>query len=968
MEKKICGFILEKSEMVEYIDSKADTYIHEKSGARLLHLANSDDNKLFAIGFRTPPASSNGVAHIIEHSVLSGSRKYKTKEPFMSLVSSSLCTFLNAMTFADKTIYPFSSRNTKDFENLMDVYLDAVLFPAIYTKPEIFYQEGWHYDISKKEDPIIYKGVVYNEMRGAMSDINTQLYYALRNSQYPDTIYGLNSGGDPAVIPELSYEEFLAFHKKHYHPSNSYILLYGDMDIEKCLKQIDGDFLSHFDREQPDTEIKFQKPFTKRVERTVPYSISKEEDSKNKASFALTYTLGNENKTEDVFAMQILSDVLMNSSSAPLKKAIMEAELAEDAFAYGINNLQNSFVIGIKNTDEDKKEEFVKIVETELKKMAESGIDKKLLAAAINKMEFSYREGNDEGNRGLYYYYHIMDSWLYGGDPLTYLRFNKIISDLKEKSKHDYFEKFIKENFLENNFSSLTALVPEKGLAEKRDAALEEKLKKYKDSLSDAELDKLLELNKNLTEMQLSEDTIEDKKTIPSLPLSEIDKKSGQIKFETHIENGINIVHTNIFSFGIVYFNFAFDLSVIDIEKLPYAALLADLLTDLDTKKFSYSDLNNEIYAETGGIAFAVQVMENYHNPSLDSRFILNAKIVPCKSKELFSLLDEICFNTLFENKKRIKELIQTIRTRSESSMQRSGHSVAMGRVRSYFSKSAKYAEIIGRLDYTRFIQNLAKNFDSEFSVLQKELESVYKKLFNKNNLVAGITCPKEDYNSVNKDLHCFISSLSSEKLQNGKFDVPVKKLNEGITSSSNVQYVCKGADLKKLGAEYSGSLRLLANILNGKYLHTNIRAKGGAYGAGISFSENGAMATFSFRDPNLKETVEVYDGMYKFIEELNLSEDDLRQFIIGTVAHIDVLLTPAEKGAAALSMYLCGKTNADIEKLLEEVLNTDNEKLKSYSEIIRRAMEENYLCVLGNSTKINENKEMFETTIPLTL
>lgn len=968
MKKNIHGFVLEKSEKIADIDSFANIYTHEKSGARLLHLENSDDNKFFAIGFRTIPADSNGIAHIIEHSVLSGSRKYKTKEPFMSLLSGSLNTFLNAITFTDRTIYPVSSRNEKDFENLMDVYLDAVLFPAIYTKPEIFYQEGWHYDIAKKEDPIIYKGVVYNEMRGAMSDLETRLYYELCKSQYPDTIYGLNSGGDPDVIPGLSYEEFLNFHKKYYHPSNSYIVLYGDMKIEKYLKQINEGFLDHFEKTEINSKPEYQKPFSKRIERTAHYPIPDNEDCKNKAAFALSYTLGNDNKTEDAFALEVLSDILGNSSASPVKKAILETELAKDLFSYTPPyKLQNTFIIGVKNADENRKEDFVKIVENELEKMVKNGIDKKLLSAAINKMEFSYREGRYDGNKGLDYYCYIMESWIYDSDPLSYLRFNKIIADLREKAEHGYFENFIKEKLLENNFSSFTVLLPEKGLAEKKDKILEEKLKQYKNSLSKEELDKLLQLNKKLAEMQLKEDTPEAKNTIPVLPLSEINKKAGQIKSELREEKGIKILHTNIFTSGIIYFNFAFDLSITDIEKLPYVSLLADLLTELDSGNFHYSDLQNEIYGTTGGITFASQVYENYHDFSLDSRFILNAKIISGKNKELFSLLNEICFNTLFENKKRIKELLQTIRTQAEASMIRSGHSLAMGRVKSYFSDAAKYAEIIGRFDYIRFIQNLDENFDSEFPILQKELKENYKRIFNKNNLIVGITCNEEDYNSINTDLHNFISSLNTEKYKNGKFRVETKKMNEGITAGSNVQYVSKGADIKKFGIRYSGSLMLLAVILWKEYLHNNIRAKGGAYGAGIHFSDTGIMTTYSYRDPNLKETVKAYDNMFKFIEELNLSEKDLRQFIIGTVSVIDTLLTPEQKGAAALSRYLVGKTNEDIEKLLNEVLNTNNEKLKSYSKMIYAAMSENYLCVIGNEGKIKENKELFKNIVALT-
>lgn len=959
------GFRLLEESTVEELGSVARVFHHEKSGARLMQIANHDDNKVFSIGFRTPATDSTGVPHILEHCVLSGSRKYTTKEPFMDMVKGSLQTFINAMTFSDKTLYPVASKNEKDFFNLMDVYLDAVLYPKIYELPEIFMQEGWHHEIFNKEDKITYKGVVYNEMKGAYSSPETILMENIARSLYPDTSYQYSSGGNPDEIPELTYEDFLNFHKTLYHPSNSYIYLYGDGYIDKQLSHINDNYLSNFDRIEVDSHIAMQLPFTTRNEIIDYYSISMDDNDENKTYLSLNFVLADNTDLESYLMNNIIGQILIDSEAAPLKKALILAEIGEDIFSTNVGGLQPGFGIVAKNTTIDKKDLFKETIYDTLNKIVEDGLDKSLIEAAINIVEYDLREASKFPTKGLIYNMLALDSWLYDGNPISHLKYGDVINGLREKINTSYFEDFIKKYIINNPHSSLVIIQPKKGLGEEKEKILERKLDEYKKSLTEEELDLLILENNKLKEMQLGDDTEEAKATIPKLSISDVNPRVEEIPQEILKDKDTTILFHNIFTSKIAYLDLYFDISMLKEEHIPYANLLAGLLGKMDTETRSYSDLSNSIYVASGGIDFQAG---NFINPdeSFNPKIVVKGKAIGDGIVELIKLISEIIRSTKLEDYSRIKEIILQIKSRMEMNIVNRGNDVASARVSSYFSAPWNYTEKLIGLDFYWFICDMIENFDEKKEVLISNLKEVYKTIFNRNNLILSFTGDEEDLNIVKNNLGTIVEGLNSSKIIGQEYSFKEEKLNEGILSTSNVQYVSKGYNFNKLGYEYTGNMRVLMTILNGDYLHNRIRAQGGAYGAGISLEKSGRLVTYSYRDPNLKNTVAVYDQMSDFISKLNFTESELTQFIIGTMARLDPATTPHMKGQIATARYITNESLADVQKTRDQVLSTSLDNIKSMAPLLADTMKEEYLCVLGNEAKIKEEGHLFKRIVKL--
>ncbi|NLY67698.1 MAG: insulinase family protein [Tissierellia bacterium] len=961
------GFKLIEEEYVEEIQSTARIFIHQKTGARLLSLENEDDNNVFSIGFRTPPSDSTGVPHIIEHCVLSGSRKYTTKEPFMDMAKGSLSTFLNAMTFSDKTLYPIASRNEKDFFNLMDVYLDAVFYPKIYDIEEIFMQEGWHYEIFKEDEPIRYQGVVYNEMLGAYSSPERILSENISRSLFPDTVYKYSSGGNPDEIPQLSYEEFLNFHKKYYHPSNSFIFLYGNGNIEKRLKHINEEYLSHFDKEEVDSRIQVQKPFSSRKELVEYYPISKDESEDDKSYLSLNFVIGENTNPETYLMTSILSQLLIDSEAAPLKNALLDKGIGQDIFSISVGGIQAGFGIVAKNVNRDKKDEFQKTVFETLNKIVEKGIDKELIKASLNIVEFDLREASGFATKGIAYNILSLDSWLYDAHPLVHLKYENTLNKLKSYIDTDYYERFIEEKIINNPHSSLVIINPKKGLGEEKERKVVEELESYKKSLSKEEINKLIEKNNRLRDIQSREDSEEAKATIPRLSLSDVEPKAEKIPQEVIREKGFTLLNHNIFTSKISYLDFYFDTSMVEEELIPYVNLLASILGKIDTKRKSYSDLSNEIYVNTGGISISTNLyLEKNEFDLYYPKFIVKGKALRDNIPKLIELVNELITESKIEDTKRIKDIIARIKSRIEMGIFSNGHSVVMKRVSSYFSSSGKYAEKLQGLDFYWFISDLVKNFDSISDEVLSNLNKVYKQIFNINNLIVSFTGEEEDFRIVRDNLPLITDSVSNEKFQTKEYKFKKEALNEGILSSANVQYVSKGYNLKKLGYEYTGSLLVLSTLLSREYLHNKIRAQGGAYGAGISIDRSGHVITYSYRDPNLKETLDVYDSMAEYINSLNLREEEFTNFVIGTISRLDPATTPYMKGQIATSRFISNLSYEDIQKNREEVLSTKLKDIKEAASLLRDTMDQNYLCVLGNENKIRENKGLFNNLVQL--
>jgi len=897
------GFKLLEQEKIDEIQSVARVFEHIKSGARLLHLENEDDNKLFSIGFRTTPTDSTGVAHILEHSVLCGSRKFKTKDPFSDMLRSSLKTFLDAMTYTDKTIYPVSSRNHKDFMNLMDVYLDAALYPRIYENHEILRQEGWRYEVDPKTNKLSYKGVVYSEMQGALSSPEEVICSDIYSSLFPNTTYAFVSGGDPEEIPNLNQEDFEKFHSKFYHPSNSYIFLYGDQNLEQCLKFINDEYLQGFDRIEIPSYIENVEAFKSMVEKTSQYSISEDEEEKKKAFLALSFAFEETSDAKAYLTNEILYNMLIESSASPIKEALLKAGIGECIITIDEMNMdptkQMLFPIVVKNADSSMKDKFKEIVLSTLKELVKNGIDENQLQAAINTVEFNLREADPWriANKGIQYNEKVLNSWIYDGNPLAHLKYEKNLNDIKEAIKDRYFENFIEKNMVKNSHCSLVVLNPKKGLENEKNKALEEKLEKYRIALSEEELQKLIDRNKKLQEAQVKVDTEEEKKTIPKLPMEEIDKKVEQIPQEVIKEQGITILKHHINTNKIAYINLLFDGKIIEEKYIPYLGLLGDILGELDTERKTYSELITEVYKNTGGITFKNEIYTEKNNDKVyHPKFTIKSKSISDNIPKLLELINEIITTTKFDDMNRIKQVIQEIKSKLQMRIINAGHEIAMNKAFSKFSYAQEYKNRISGASYYEFVCNLEKNFEDNSDKIKNNLMKVYETIFNKNNLIVSIVGEETESEKLLSNINIILDNIKDSICEVPKFEYKQSKDVEGLITASNVQYVVKGFNFAKLDYKYSGKMKVLQNILESEYLYPRVRLQGGAYGCYIDMSNDGNLAFFSYRDPNLARTIDVYNETYKFLENVDFANEDMENFIIGTVGRVYRPLTSDKK------------------------------------------------------------------------
>lgn len=956
------GFKLEDIQQVKEMNSVANLFRHQQSGARLLYIANEDDNKVFSITFRTPVDNSTGVPHIMEHSTLCGSRKFPMKEPFVELVKGSLNTFLNAMTFADKTMYPVASRNDKDFRNLMDVYLDAVFYPNIYKQPEILMQEGWHYEIEDPADELSYKGVVYNEMKGVFSSPEAVLERKIQESLFPDTNYRAESGGDPEFIPELTQQQFLDFHRKYYHPANCYIYLFGDMDILDQLKFLDEAYLSDFTLSQVDSEIPLQRPFTSLPMQVVDYSISREESSADKTFLSLNYVIGESTNPETHLAAGILQHLLLGTAAAPLKKALIDAEVGKDVFGnFNESIRQPILTIGVRGANEDQIDKFREVVQTTLEKLVAEGIDKKLIEASVNKKEFELREA-DFGNypKGLIYNIKCMDSWLYDASPVLHLAYDASLQAVKQALTTPYFEQMIKKYLLENTHCSLVIAKPQPGLAEQRSEQLKKKLAEFKAKLSPAEIEKLIAQTAKLKARQTTEDSPEVLATIPLLSLKDIEPQAEVLPLKETQEAGVKTLVHDVFTNHIAYVNLYFDTQVVPEPLIPYVYLLDSVLGRVNTDNYSYTDLSNEVNIHTGGITYkALAYEQTKAAASYTPRFVVKSKVLVDKLPRLNELLGEIIGHSQFNDTKRLKELIQAVKAKWERFILERGQQVAASRALSYFSPAAKYNEL-GILSFYQFIADIDRNFTAQAASVSENLAKVAQLIFNKANLMVSVTIDKQDYRQFQEHFPRLLAEFGEAQPQPVTYNFKLAVKNEGLMTSSKVQYVAKAANAVALGYKYHGGLKVLETIFRYDYLWNKIRVQGGAYGAFAQFERTGNVVFASYRDPNLAGTLDVYDRAGEYLHNFSVDEREMTKYIIGTISGLDTPLTPASKGERAAEYYLKGVTQADIQRERDEILATRQADIKGFAQLVTAAMEQNYICVLGNEAQIKANKDRF--------
>ncbi len=958
--------LIEEREL-EDINSRGYLMRHKKSGARIVAISNDDENKVFYIGFRTPAENSTGVPHIIEHTVLCGSDKYPVKDPFVELVKGSLNTFLNAMTYPDKTIYPVASCNDADFQNLMSVYMDAVLHPNIYKYEEIFKQEGWHYELLDKDEPITINGVVYNEMKGAFSSPDDVLEREIMSSLFPDTTYANVSGGDPDCIPKLTYEEYLNFHRRYYHPGNSYIYLYGDMNIAEKLQWMDEEYLSKYEQNGTDSAIAMQKPFKKPIEVIREYPISSGETEKDNTYLSYNLAVGTILDKKLYQAFDILDYALLSAPGAPLKQALIDAGIGKDIMGgYDAGTLQPTFSIVAKNANLADKERFLAIIRDTLKKQVEDGIDKKALLAGINSSEFRFREA-DYGQlpKGLLYGIQCLDSWLYDDkEPFMHLEALETYRFLREQVQTDYFEKLVQEYLLNNAHASIVIAVPKRGLNAKKDGELERKLADYKASLSEAELEQLIADTVHLQEYQEEPSPKEELAKIPMLRREDLKKKAAPLNNYEIYSGDTKFVHHLLYTNGIDYLTLMFDIRDMKPEELPYLGILKAVLGYVDTKSYSYAELANEINIHTGGMAGTIGIYPDVRERNnLELMFEMKTKVLASKLSDAMHLMEEIILTSNLSDEKRLYEILAQSKSRLQAGLSASGHSVASMRAMSYFSRTARYQDAVGGIECYRVIADYEENFEEKKAELIDRLQELTRRIFTAERLLVSITCAEREYkdveqavNALKAKLYCTGQTESLRELPELTFE----KRNEGFMDASQVQYVARAGNYVAHGYEYHGALKILKVIMGYDYLWTNIRVKGGAYGCMNGYMRNGDTYFVSYRDPNLSETNEVYNHIAEYVGTFDADEHDMTKYIIGTISDMDVPMNPSAKGARSMTAYLQKMTFEDVQKERDQVIGATAADIRALRDLLAAVLSDEAVCVIGNEEELKNNGEMF--------
>lgn len=948
-------------------DVQSDGFIlrHKKSGARIAILSNNDDNKVFYIGFRTPPEDETGVPHIIEHTTLCGSKKFPVKDPFIELAKGSLNTFLNAMTYPDKTVYPVASCNDQDFKNLMDVYLDAVFNPNITKYEEIFKQEGWHYELTGKDDELKINGVVYNEMKGAYSSPDEVLSSQIYRSLFPDNTYSKDSGGNPEYIPKLTYEAYLDFYHKYYHPSNSYIYLYGDMDVVERLEWLDKEYLSLYDYKKVNSEINKQPAFDEIKNVEAEYSITMDDSQENKTYLSYNRVVGDSLDEMLYQAFDVLDYALVSSPGAPVKQALIDAGIGDDVYgSYDAGILQPVFSFVAKNANASQADEFESIIENTLKEVVKTGINKEALLAGINSSEFKFREADfGQFPKGLLFGLNCLDSWLFDDmKPFIHLECLGTFAKLRKAVDTDYFEKLIQEYLLDNTHGSSVTVKPKRGLGNEREEALAKELSDYKASLSDEEIDKLIEETEHLKKYQEEPSSDEDLRKLPMLTRADMKKEAMPFSNIEDTLSDVKVVRHDIESNGIDYISFLFDAGDFAQSELGYLGFFTNALGLVSTENYSYTDLANATNIYTGGISTGTA-----SHPDIKDRnnfvfkFEVKLKVLEKNLDKALELMEQMLLASDFTDTKRLGEIVAQIKARLQANLSSSGHLVAAMRSMSSFSRYALYQDELKGIAFYRSICRIEKELSESPKSVSDKLAAIAKKLFARNRMLISFTGNNEAYGNAKPSLEKVIAGFDKMSAVGNQAEVHFNTAKEAFIDASQIQYVAKTGDFICEGYEYTGALRLLRIILSYDYLWINVRVKGGAYGCMNTFLRSGESYFVSYRDPNLSDTLDVYDRIPEYIKSFSPDERDMTKYIIGTFSALDTPMNPEAKGSRSLSAYLEGITYEQIQKERNEILNAQPEDIRRLADLVEAVLKKDSICVIGNENMIKESAELFE-------
>ncbi|MBK7452687.1 MAG: insulinase family protein [Anaerolineales bacterium] len=953
------AFNLIEEKYIPELNSTAKLYTHKRTGARLLSIINDDENKVFSINFRTTPKDSTGVAHILEHSVLGGSEKYPVKEPFVELLKGSLATFVNAFTFPDKTCYPIASQNLQDFYNLIDVYMDAVLHPLITR--ETLMQEGWHFEINSPDDPLTYKGVVFNEMKGAYSSPDGVLQSRVMESLFPKHIYGVDSGGDPRHIPDLTYENFRNFWETYYHPSNAFIFMYGNDDPEKRLKLMEG-YLKGYKKQKVKSVVPLAKPFKRAKKVECAYDAGSDSEIENKNYLVVNWLMPDTSDEVLSFSMGILANILIGTPASPLKKVLMDSGLGEDLAGLGLESdmRQMIFSTGLKGTRARHAKKIEKLIFTTLENLVRDGIDPDTIAAAINTAEFRLRENNTGSfPRGIALMLRALTTWLYDYSPFKMLGFEDALKEIRTRLSADknYFEKLIQTHLLDNVHRTILRLTPDPELGRRFEEDEKSRLEAIRSALNESQIAELVEQTKKLKELQETPNSNEALETLPFLKLEDLDKKSNTVPVEEMQLQGATTLYHDLFTNGIVYLDLGFDLHALPADLLPLTEIFGRALFEMGTDTEDYTKLSQRIGKSTGGIyADAVSVTALGSRESVIKLFI-KGKSTVAQSAEMLNIIKDVLLKTNFDNRKRLKQMVLEEKAGLESSLVPGGHSFVNTRLRAQFNESGWANDQMKGIAYLFALRELANDIDKKWKSVLKRFEKIRDLLINRNALVCNVTLDGESWKTFKPQLESFLTEIPSKNVRLSSFDVQLTTQKEGLTIPAQVNYVGKGANLYELGYQHDGSVEVILGYLRMTHLWEKIRILGGAYGAFSVFDDRSGVITFiSYRDPNLAGTLENYDKSAEFLKNLDasrLSDSELTKAIIAAIGDLDAYQLPDAKGYTSLMRHLTGRTDEMRQKTRDQILSTNGEDFIAFGEILEKVVQSDAVAVIGSQSAI---------------
>ncbi|SFC45394.1 hypothetical protein SAMN04488102_10744 [Alkalibacterium subtropicum] len=949
------------------IHSEGHLYAHEETGAQVLYLANDDTNKSFTIGFRTPPYNDNGIAHILEHSVLNGSQKYPSKEPFVELIKGSLNTFVNAMTFSDKTIYPVASTNEKDFGHLVGVYLDAVFQPKLYQDPQILAQEGWHHHLENEEDDLIYKGVVYNEMKGAAASPERQVYDHVSSQLYPNTTYSKNSGGDPKEIPTLTQEEFIAFHQMYYHPSNSLTIVYGDLNISDVFDRLE-EYFSGMGRQDEAVDLSIEPSRPKEAVYSDTYSITAGDDPTGKDYLALGWHGAFPDETLDIFGLEVLEEILFGNNQSPLKKALLDAEIGGDINS-DVSDIgyPTAFLIMAKYSSADKMPKFKEVVQDTLKDLVKNGINKDLIQAALNKITFQTREAaiSEDNPRGVIYAIQTLNTWLYDKDPFVNLQFNHYLEELAEKADEGYFEELIQRKLIDNAIFTQVILKAEPGKSDKQEAETLKQLQEYKANITEDERQTIIKETRALIARQETPDRPEDLAKIPTLKREDLttDEQDYPIDEEVFGED-TSFYHADQFTSGIDYIDLYFDIQDFEADEYVLLGYFSHLLGKLATENYDEAALQTEMDTHTGGIYGSMSVYEDIEG-NIKPFFKVSGKALAAALDDLVGLMKEISLHTQFDNKAELLKITQRLISNFENKINFGSHAIVANRALSQVKPTAKLSERIGGVDQFNYLKSVRDELKTDSTDLTDSLTQLLAKLMNKRRLNVLYTGGADRKNTVKEALKAAFSSFPNDPLGDKAMYQPGPKQNEAYVTAQDVNYVGLGSDATGT-LDYSGPSQVLSTAFRFDYLWNAIRVKGGAYGSLYRHTRNGSVALGSYRDPNISKTLNVYKEIPDYVKGLELSESELLKYIIGSLSPLEQPKSAHSKGLTAFNRLQRNITKDDIVKLKKEILATDSDKLSALHEDFRTVIDSGSVVVIGNKTQIENEKELFDEVYDL--